>query len=268
LVVAEAGKQVSDGDQSALLQQEVELTIAYRDSRLRKLKEVGLGAISGEPGSVEAAVGAITADFFVVGDLRDLLIQGTKQIVDGESDKLILALSATGVATTVAPPVDMGLSVLKIAKKTGKMSAKMTGAIMPVVKNSNRDSRALEKIAIDTADIGKGASFGGTLRIISYLDEPNEISRIAGFVRRHDDAAFVLHVSGKEGTKFLLRNPDDAGEAALRIAARKGERGLAWLRTSNPSRLLRPHPLVESNQTRSSSGPLAWQTVASRFPNY
>jgi hypothetical protein len=244
LVVADAGRQVLIGQELARLENEIEATIEYRDSRLRKLKEVGLGAISGEPRSVEAAIGAITADFFIVGDLRDLLIQGTKQIVDGDSDELILALSTVGFVTTVAPPVDVGLSVLKIAKKTGKMTAKMATAIMPIVKNAKREVRALEKIAIDTFDIGKRASFGGATRIISHLDHPHDISRVADFVRRNDDAAFVLHVAGKEGTTFLLRHADDVGEGALRIAARKGDHGLAWLRTSDPARLFRPHPFV------------------------
>ena len=119
----------------------------------------------------------------------------------------------------------------------------MTAAVLPIVKKAKQNAGELERLATDVADIGKQASFGGTSRIVSHLDHPNELARVAQFVRRHDDAAFVLHVTGKDGTTYLLRRTEDF-EEALRIAARKGDWGLAWLRTSDPRLLLRPHPFI------------------------
>ena len=39
-------------------------------------------------------------DLFVIGDIRDLVVQGGRELNDGSGDDLILALSAVGLATT------------------------------------------------------------------------------------------------------------------------------------------------------------------------
>src|SRR5262252_5813004 len=50
--------------------------------------------------------GAAAADMFIVGDVRDLLIQGSRYVMDGEADEVIVLLSSVGVATTLLPEVD------------------------------------------------------------------------------------------------------------------------------------------------------------------
>jgi hypothetical protein len=243
LVVGDAGRTVLVGDDRQRLEREIEKTIEYQNSYLRKFKELIFGAISGEPHSLESCIGTITADFFVVGDLRDLAIQGTKQLVDGESDKLILALSALGVVTTFAPPEDIALSILKIAKKVGRMSEKMTADLFKVATRAERDTAELERIANDVYDIGRRASFGGAVRVVSDIDHPADLARVADFVRHYDDGAFVLHIAGREGAEIIVHDATELELEALRTAARKGDRGLAWLRVSAP-RLLKPHFVV------------------------
>lgn len=49
--------------------------------------------------SLEGWIGAVAADFFIVGDVRDLVIEGGELALDGESDEVILALSGIGLAT-------------------------------------------------------------------------------------------------------------------------------------------------------------------------
>src|SRR5207253_4444095 len=93
-----------------------------QESLLRKGKELLRGALVGEGNSLESLIGAVAADMFVVGDVRDLVIQGGRLAVDGESDELILALSAVGVLTTVMPEVDWIAAFLKVAKKAGSLS--------------------------------------------------------------------------------------------------------------------------------------------------
>ncbi len=49
----------------------------------------------------------MTADLLVVGDVRDLAIQGVHYIADGEADELIVLLSGVGLVTTLVPGTDI-----------------------------------------------------------------------------------------------------------------------------------------------------------------
>jgi hypothetical protein len=106
LVVAEAGLDAASGPAREAIQREKDLTLKEQSSYLRRAKDLGLGALSGRGDSIEGLIGAVAADFFVVGDVRDLVIQGGRYVLDGETDELILILSGVGLATTLAPEVD------------------------------------------------------------------------------------------------------------------------------------------------------------------
>src|SRR5262249_39041355 len=119
LLVAQAGLDELSGDARTALVSEEQAVRDEQESILRKGKQLVRGALVGEGDSLEALIGAIAADMFVVGDVRDLVIQGGRLAVDGQTDELILALSAVGVLTTVMPEIDWIAAFLKVAKKAG-----------------------------------------------------------------------------------------------------------------------------------------------------
>src|SRR5207253_644783 len=121
-----------------------------------KGKELIRGALVGEGDSLEALVGAIAADMFIVGDIRDLVIQGGRLAVDGDSDELILALSAVGVLTTVMPEVDWVAAFLKVAKKAGALSKRMVEALVRVIRR-----------ATDTRDYGELRRLFGHFKVLT-----------------------------------------------------------------------------------------------------
>ncbi len=244
LLVAETGLgELSGADRDALLREQS----AVRDDQasvLRRGKELLRGALVGEGDSLEALIGAITADMFIFGDVRDLLIQGGRLAVDGDSDELILALSAVGVLTTVMPEVDWVAAFLKVAKKAGALSKRMIESVVRVIRRAT-DSR-------DYAELGRFFDFikvlvdkstpAGALRILRHLDDPKEVAVVADFLKRQPAGSFALHVAGKEGIDIVKASARET-ENVLVMAAKKGDRGIAWLR-SGGQRLLRPHPIV------------------------
>src|SRR4029077_8893222 len=97
IMVADAGLDSADPATKPKIQHERDATVKEQGSYLRKVKDVGLGALSGRGTSIESLVGAVAADFFVVGDVRDLLIQGGRYVLDGETDEVVLILSGVGI---------------------------------------------------------------------------------------------------------------------------------------------------------------------------
>ncbi len=244
LLVAETGLgELSGADRDALLREQSEVR-DEQTSVLRRGKELLRGALVGEGDSLEALIGAITADMFVVGDVRDLVIQGGRLAVDGDSDELILALSAVGVLTTVMPEVDWVAAFLKVARKAGALSKRMIESLVRVIRRAT-DSR-------DYAELGRLFGFfkvlvdkstpAGALRILRHLDDPKEAAVVADFLKRQPAGGFALHVAGKEGVEIVKASVRQS-EDLLVMAAKKGDRGIAWLR-SGGQRLLRPHPIV------------------------
>lgn len=243
LVIADAGLDATDGPARDAIQQARETVAAEQSSTLRRLKDAGMGALSGRGTSIESLIGAVAADFFIVGDIRDLVIQGGRYVLDGETDEVILILSGVGLATTIAPEVDWVPAVLKAAKKAGAMSKGMAEWIVAAAKSGNTD--ALNAMFKDIKRLAAKASPGGAARMLKHADTPEEVARLARFVETHKAGAFALHITGKEGAD-LAKAADltaDTGRALV-TAASKGASGTAWLRTGAYRALARPHWLA------------------------
>jgi hypothetical protein len=241
LVIADAGLDATTGAEHSSIEQEKDKTRSEQASILRRLKDAGLGALSGQGDSLEGLVGAIAADMLVVGDVRDLLIQSSRYAVDGEADEVVIALSGLGLALTLAPEIDWVPSLLKIARKTGAMTRRMGEFVKEAAKARKLDD--LKAILKDTRALSAAASPGGAIRLMRFAEEPKDLEKLARFVEREKTGAFALHVTEREGAT-LIKEGGVAAEKAVVLAARKGPRGVAWLRTGAYRALVRPHPLV------------------------
>lgn len=255
-MIANEGIMHVSGDELARLMEEYRQNEAERDSVLRRLREAATGAITGQGVSLESAAGAITADLFIIGDLRDLLIQSAKYVVDGEVDPVITVLSAIGVATTIAPELDIAAGVLKAARKAGALGGKVLAEVVRLAKA--RAIEPLKAIMKDIAELAKGVGPSGAVRLLRLAEEPADIARMNAFVRRVSTAAgeggagasrgfAALHVTGREGLEALkgaTAGAEAAHDAAVVAAAVKGKGGVAWLRAGGIERSLRPHPIL------------------------
>ncbi|MCC6660124.1 MAG: hypothetical protein IT437_04480 [Phycisphaerales bacterium] len=241
-VVARAGLNDPAADHAAV-QAELAATQAEQSSYLRRIRDAGLGAISGRGESIAGLVGAVAADFFVVGDIRDLVIQGGRYVIDGETDEVILVLSGIGLATTLAPEVDWVPSVLKAARKAGTMTRGVAEFLVRSVRARRVDD--LMEFMRRVRRLAARASPGGAVRLLRYADDPADVAKLARFVEAERAGAFALHVTQGEGAA-LIKAADGGGEAARAVvlASRHGDAGRAWLRGGRWRAIGRPHALV------------------------
>jgi hypothetical protein len=256
VVVADAGIDATSGTEQLDVMREKQATLNARDSFARRARDVGLGALTGSAGSegeasLERLGGALAADLFVVGDVRDLVIQSARYLTEGEADAVIVALSTIGIATTLAPEIDWVPALMKIAKKASALTRGMEEFIVAAAKS--RRFKEAEVVMGDVGSIARHASPAGAVRLLKYADEPADAARLARFVEKFQKGsrgAFALHVTGKDGAK-LLRDAEklgpDAARAAERVvvdASRKGASGATWLARGRGAALLKPHLLV------------------------
>ena len=246
VVVADAGLAgAASNDQAAEpIRVAREQAKAQQASWLRSAREVGIGALTGRGESAERLVGAVASDFFLVGDVRDLVLQGVQQATTGDADEVIVALSALGIVTTLAPEIDWAPSILKAARKAGAMSARLQAHIMDAVKAKN--AGAVERVCADAATLSTHLSPGGAISAMRAADDAEDLAALAAFVNRRASgggASLAVHVAGPEAAR-VARLGDALAEARLIDAARKGKPGLAWFTSAAGRAAMKPHALL------------------------
>ncbi|GAC1631441.1 MAG: hypothetical protein NVS9B10_24890 [Nevskia sp.] len=243
LMIIDAGIDTLPGEKQAELLALQTRVAAERDDLLRRLREVGQGALTGRGDSIESLGGAIVTDMLVIGDLRDLVIEGTHALRGEDTDEVIVALSALGIATTAAPEADAGVAVLKFARRAGALGDALAHSLVRVAKQAaaTRDAGALLQVAGDAARLAKAARPAAAMKILKLVDDPATLHLVADFAQR-PGGAFALWLGGERSLKWLKTGGAQAQDWLLR-AARRGEAGLDLL-TRRGRLLLRPHPLL------------------------
>jgi hypothetical protein len=184
------------------------------------------GFITGEGSDTASFAGAIASDLTVVGDVRDIGTEGGKLVAGEEYSQLVLGLSVVGLAATTATvatgggalPARIGVSLIKVAKKAGTLSARFAAEITRLTSDAVRFDLLREVLkGVDLADISAtrravsdyagGVSFA---RLTPVLDNvaalernagPAETVRLMKYVESGDDLANVTKMSATLGSK-------------------------------------------------------------------
>jgi len=139
------------------------------------------GLVLGETDSIAAFGGTALGDLLVFGDLRDASRQGI-QFARGEPmDKAVLSLSLAGIALTAGTyvslgalaPARLGLSVIKVGAKTGRIGARFLRAAR---------LERLENLARAAGDLGRVQRKAGSRAAIEGLklaEQPKDLGRLA-----------------------------------------------------------------------------------------
>src|SRR4029078_1013011 len=107
-----------------------------------RAKSFARGLVTGEPQDMASLAGTTLGDLFVFGDIRDALREGTRYVRGQQVDPLILGLAATGIAITAgtyatfgaATPARAGLTLVKAARKTGRLGVEFTESLGRMVQ--------------------------------------------------------------------------------------------------------------------------------------
>ena len=200
------------------------------------------GATSGEPTDMASMLGSLSLDLFVVGDIRDLAVQGWRQARHGNGDTVILALSAVGLATTVAPNLDWAPALLKAFRRVGALSARFARHLGRLSRRSLRTMDFAHLSAVIT-DVGKAAGrLGpGPLRgAMLSVETPADLARLSRAAAVDPEATYaVSSLLGSKGIRRISRDGRNIGMLAggMKSVSRLGKLG-AKLAVLLPARWL------------------------------
>jgi hypothetical protein len=180
------------------------------------------GLWTGEPSDLASLAGTAFGDLFVFGDIRDAAREGTRYLTGQHYDPWILGLAGVGIAITAATyaslgaaaPERAGLSLVKAARRTGRLNPALAvrtvreavkvegaGGVLALAQNTGRiEAKAGSQAAIDGLALAR---------------EPQDMTRMArlaaakggktrAIVKLLGRAAIVLAASALELATWLL----------------------------------------------------------------
>jgi hypothetical protein len=222
------------------LSQRVAAAVREENSTEHMAKRFFIGLVTGNADDGASLSGTVAGDLSAFGDVRDIMREGKHLAMGEETDRLLLGLAATGLAVTAATfvsiggaaPVRAGLTLVKDARKTGRLGEGL--------------SRWAGRSARDMIDLRKlqNAAAAGTLarprQTAVALKAAVRAEKAGGLVRLAKDVGRIGEKTGTRGALDTLRiaqGPKDVARAA-RLAEAKGGQTRAIIKVLGRGALL------------------------------
>ena len=214
--------------------------VAEANSPSHFAKRFASGLVTGNADDVASMSGTVAGDLFVFGDIRDVVREGKHLAMGEETDRLVLGLAAAGLAVTAATyvsiggvaPVRAGLTLVKDARKVGRLGEGLT-------EWAGRSARDI----VDTPMLQNAVETGSVMRpgqTVSAIKAAFHAEQAGALVRLAKDVGRVGEKAGMRGaldTLELAEGPKDVARAA-RLAESKGGQTRAILKILGRGALL------------------------------
>ena len=198
------------------------------------------GLVTGNADDVASLSGTVAGDLFVFGDIRDVVREGKHLAMGEDTDRLVLGLATAGLAVTAATyvsvggvaPIRAGLTLVKDARKVGRLGEGLT-------QWAGRSAREV----VDAPVLQEAVASGSVLRpgeTVSAIKAAFHAEKAGALVRLAKDVGRVGEAAGTRGALDTLRiaeGPKDVVRAA-RLAESKGGQTRAILKLFGRGALL------------------------------
>lgn len=192
------------------------------------------GFVTGNADSGAEALGAITSDMILYGDMRDLSIQGYRSATGQEVDPLIVSLSGVGLLTEAVDVADWAPAVLKALRKAGAMTWRFADMLLNLARKSVQAGAlddALKAALSNTADMMKNLGFGRATAVFRHVETTGDLAAMSKLSAKAPDETWLLVKGGGDTTFDTLKTMDVTEDnlGLMRSAARKGPEGARFL---------------------------------------
>jgi hypothetical protein len=222
------------------LSQRVSDAVKEENSSSHFAKRFANGLVTGNADDVGSLSGTVAGDLFVFGDIRDVVREGKHLVMGEDTDKLVLGLATAGLAVTAATyvsvggaaPVRAGLTLVKDARRVGRLGEGLT-------EWAGRSAREV----VDTPLLQNAVATGSVMRpgeTVSAIRAAFHAEKAGALVRLAKDVGRVSEKAGARGALDTLRiaeGPEDVARAA-RLAETKGGQTRAILKILGRGALL------------------------------
>jgi len=220
-----------------------------RDSYEYQKDKIIEGILEGKSDENIGKLSAIASDFLVIGDIRDLFIQGNNYMSDKEVDKVIVALSSLGLIATAstiyslgaAAPAKDGISILKYAKRVNKIPNWLNKAIVKEAKISKetKSLKNIEKILEPIYTLYKKVGLKDTLNLLKETKNLGELKGLVKFSKRFGKSSSgLVKTVGLKSIKEI-ETMSKVKPKTILYASTYGDKGIVALKTMGEAKFLK-----------------------------
>ena len=222
------------------LTQRVSDAVTEENSSSHFAKRFATGLVTGNADDIASLSGTVAGDLFVFGDIRDVVRESKHLVMGEDTDRLVLGLATAGLAVTAATyvsvggvaPLRAGLTLVKDARKVGRLGEGLT-------EWAGRSARQ----AVDTPMLQNAVASASVMhpgQTVSAIRAAFHAEKAGALVRLAKDVGRVSEKAGARGALDTLRiaeGPEDVARAA-RLAETKGGQTRAILKMLGRGALL------------------------------
>ena len=178
------------------------------------------GAVTGEPIDTPGLLGVVALDMMVIGDIRDLLIQGYKEFDTGQGDEVIMGLSAAGLFLTIAPELSWGPSMFKTFWKGRRFSEPFQRQIRAALIQARKtnDYRSLRRIMSDFTVVFDSLGSGPAMAVFKQVNSIEELTLLAKKAKVAPVETYTLiKTDGIKGLENVSTSATKRGKLVKRV---------------------------------------------------
>jgi hypothetical protein len=208
------------------LSRRVSDAVREENSTSHRAKRFATGLVTGNADDVASLSGTVAGDLFVLGDIRDVVREGKHLAMGEDTDRLVLGLAAVGLVVTAATyvsvggaaPVRAGLTMVKDARKVGRLGEGLT-------EWAGRSARDMVDMPVLQNAVASGSVMrpGQTLTAIRAAfdaEKAGALVRLAKDVGRVGERAGIR---AAQDTLKVAEGPEDLARAARLAESRGGQ---------------------------------------------
>jgi hypothetical protein len=208
-------------------------SIAYQSSKFVE------GLSTGTSDETIGQASAIGSDFLLIGDLRDLALEGTHYYKDEEVDTVLVSLSTIGLVASVGTLITLGssavaksgISILKLAHKSKRIPVWLGTYLIKQAKQirQTKNVDSIKPLFMHVDTMHKNTGLSDTLKLLSQTRNLKELQKTAKLTKHYgQDTAILLKLSNKTlltGSKTLKK----FDIKTIKLASTYGSSGLVHL---------------------------------------
>jgi len=218
----------------------VDEAVVENNSTSHFAKRFAVGLVTGNADDAGSLSGTVAGDLFVFGDIRDVVRESKHMFMGEDTDRLVLGLATAGLAVTAATyvtvggvaPVRAGLTLVKDARKVGRLGEGLT-------EWAGRSARDV----VDAPMLQNAVASSATKsprETVSAIRAAFNAEKAGALVRMAKDVGRISEKAGTRGaldTLKIAEGPEDVARAA-RLAETSGGKTRALIKLLGRGALL------------------------------
>jgi len=207
------------------------------------------GVVTGKSDEDIGKASAIASDFLIIGDIRDLSIEGSHYVQDEKVDKVMVALSSLGIIATASTiytlgataPLKSSLSLLKYGKRINKLPSWLGKELIKqakISKNTNSINN-IKTLMKPINNLYEKIGLANTLNLIKKSKSFTALTNIVQLSTRFGKKTNILiQTTGAKSIKEI-KSMVNVKNSSILYASTYGSKGITALKRMGESRFLK-----------------------------